>query len=88
MLVEDAYAHSTAEFRSVAGYPATGENILMGYRGAKDAHVGGMKSDGHGANILNGGFVAVGAVCRHDGHLWATQVFGAVPPQEPPRVDT
>lgn len=52
MIVEDAYGHSTAEFRSVASYPGTGENILMGQRGAKDAHLDWMRSDGHRANIL------------------------------------
>lgn len=91
MLVEDAYGHSTTAYRSAAGYPATGENILMGQRGARDAHVDWMLSDGHRANILGGGYVAVGigAVCRHDGHLWATQVFGAVPLRAPPPpVDT
>jgi hypothetical protein len=37
-----------------------------------------MRSDGHRANILRPGYTAmgIGVVCRNDGTMWATQIFG------------
>lgn len=50
----------------------------MGYRDAQDAHVGWMRSDGHRANIVDADFdaVGIGVVCRDDGSMWATEIFG------------
>ncbi len=85
MLVTGTYEHSPEAFREHPAFAGTGENILMMYEGAEDAHVGWMESDGHRASILGPQYTAVGigVVCRNDGRLWATQVFG-VPAQPPP----
>lgn len=76
MIDEGAYGHSPPEFRALPEFVGTGENILMGYRGAQDAHVGWMRSDGHRTNILNVDYdaVGIGVVCRNDGSMWATQI--------------
>ena len=87
MISTGEYEHSPEEFRSHSAFIGTAENILMGYSGASDAHVGWMRSDGHRRAILSPEVTAVGigVVCRNDGRLWATQVFG-VPPDPPPRL--
>ena len=79
MIRTGVFAHSPDGFRYHATYPGTGENIHMGTRGATDAHVAWMTSDGHRDNLLDPAFEAmgVGVVCREDGYLWATQIFGA-----------
>ena len=78
MLRDGAYGHSPASFRTTSRFAGTGENILMGQRDAREAHVDWMKSDGHRENILRAEFAAVGigVVCRNDGSMWATQIFG------------
>jgi hypothetical protein len=77
-MIATRYEHSTAEFRAHPAYTGTGENIHMGTQTANGAHVGWMLSDGHRDNILYPGFTAVGigVVCRNDGRMWATQIFG------------
>ncbi len=77
-MIAGRYEHSTAEFRAHPAYPGTGENIAMGYAGADEVHVGWMRSAGHRDNILYPGFTAIGVgiVCRNDGRMWATQIFG------------
>jgi len=78
MLVS-GYRHSTPEFRSHPEFPGTGENIAMGQIDATELHVGWMESDGHRANILHPDHtdIGIGVVCRNDGRIWATQIFGA-----------
>jgi uncharacterized protein YkwD len=85
MIAEGDYRHSPASFQAHEDFVGTGENILMLYVGSADAHVGWMESDGHRENILRPEFTAVGvgAVCRHDGRLWATQIFGVAPGHAP-----
>jgi hypothetical protein len=77
-MIEERYGHSTAEFRAHPAYAGTGENIYMSPRDAAEAHVGWMLSDGHRDNILYPGYTAIGigVVCRNDGRMWATQIFG------------
>jgi hypothetical protein len=78
-MIATGYGHSTPEFRAHPDFAGTGENIFMGPTNAKEAHVGWMRSDGHRDNLLSPGYTAVGigVVCRNDGHMWATQIFGA-----------
>ncbi|MEX1163202.1 MAG: CAP domain-containing protein [Nitriliruptor sp.] len=49
-----------------------------GYTDAAEVHVGWMRSAGHRDHILYPGFTAIGigVVCRNDGRMWATQIFG------------
>jgi uncharacterized protein YkwD len=77
-MIAGTYEHSPPEFRASPAFAGTGENIAMGYLGAPDVHVGWMRSAGHRDNILYPGYTAVGVgvVCRNDGRLWATQIFG------------
>jgi hypothetical protein len=89
-MIETSYRHSTAEWRHHQDFAGSGENIFMGPRDATEGHVGWMESDGHRDNILHLGYTAVGigVVCRNDGHMWATQIFGvphgsASPPPPP-----
>lgn len=95
-MIESAYEHSPDGYLAHRGFAAFGENIAMGQYDTTELHVGWMESDGHRANILRPGFDAmgVGIVCRGDGRMWATQVFGmaagsradlaaATPPVEP-----
>lgn len=92
MIAEGDYRHSSASFQSHPDFAGTGENILMMHAGSSDAHTGWMESEGHRENILRPEFTAVGvgAVCRKDGRLWATQIFGAGAHGAPPvsSVDT
>jgi uncharacterized protein YkwD len=77
-MIATKYEHSTAEFRAHPAYAGTGENIHMGTSTAHEAHVGWMLSEGHRNSILYPGFTAIGIgiVCRNDGRMWATQIFG------------
>jgi uncharacterized protein YkwD len=77
-MIATGYRHSTPEFRAHPDFAGTGENIFMGPTDAMEAHVGWMRSDGHRDNLLSPGYTAVGigVVCRNDGHMWATQIFG------------
>ena len=78
MVESGHYEHSPERFRAHPDFIGTGENIATGYRGADGVHVGWMRSDGHRQNILNPSYTAigVGVVCRGDGQMWATQIFG------------
>ncbi|MFA9446575.1 CAP domain-containing protein [Egicoccus sp. AB-alg6-2] len=95
-MIEEVYEHSPERYLAHPDFIAAGENIAMGQRDTAELHVGWMESDGHRANILLPEFTAmgVGIVCRADGRMWATQVFGvgrgaavsaepAMPPAEP-----
>lgn len=94
-MIATGYRHSTPEFRAHPDFLGTGENISMGPVDAREAHVGWMRSDGHRDNLLTPGYraVGIGIVCRNDGHMWATQIFGlppgsmADPPGAPTPVD-
>ena len=88
-MLASGYRHSTPEFRSHPDFAGSGENIAMGQVDAAELHVGWMESDGHRANILRPDFtdLGIGVVCRNDGRIWATQVFGVrhgVRMSEPP----
>lgn len=90
-MITTTYQHSTPEFRAHPEFIGTGENIFMGPRTSDELHVGWMRSDGHRENILNPDYsaIGVGVVCRNDGAMWATQIFGvphgATPgPERPP----
>lgn len=78
MVVDGTYGHSPDEFRAHPDFVGTGENIAMGQSGAAEVHVGWMRSDGHRENILRTAFDAmgIGIVCRNDGTMSATQIFG------------
>lgn len=83
------FRHSTPEFRVHPDFPGSGENIAMGLVDATELHVGWMESDAHRASILHPGYtdVDIRIVCRNDGRIWATQVFGVrhgVQMSEPP----
>lgn len=77
-MIAHGYRHSPSEFRTLPDLHGIGENILMGFTDAGDAHVGWMESDGHRRNILTPEYTAIGigVVCRNDGLIWATQLFG------------
>jgi uncharacterized protein YkwD len=77
-MIATTFGHSTDEYRRHPEFAGTGENISMGYLDASEMHVGWMRSDGHRDNILFPGYAAmgVGIVCRNDGRMWATQIFG------------
>lgn len=87
-MIAERYEHSAEEFRAHPAFAGTGENIFMGPLDAAEAHVGWMLSDGHRANVLHPSFTAmgVGVVCRNDGRMWATQIFGV--PHDSPMVET
>jgi hypothetical protein len=90
-MIDVGYEHSTPEFRDHPDFVGTGENILAGYGGASDAHVGWMRSEGHRENILRPEYdaIGIGVVCRNDGRMWATQIFGVSDPAPPgPAVDS
>lgn len=54
-----------------------GENIAQGQNSAREAMQSWMGSDGHRANILNGGFTSLGVgVSTGSGGMYWTQVFG------------
>lgn len=77
-MIATTYEHSPDHFRVLPDVHGIGENIAMGPRDAGEAHVAWMLSDGHRQNLLApdyslGGF---GVVCRNDGHMWLTQMFG------------
>lgn len=74
----EGYEHSDGAFRSTDRYRATGENIAAGQLDTRELHVGWMESDGHRANLLAADAVAlgVGIVCRGNGTMWSTQIFG------------
>ncbi len=77
-MIERGYEHSPDSFRRLPGYVGSGENIAMGQTDTTQLHVGWMRSDGHRENILRPeyGALGVGIVCRSDGQMWATQIFG------------
>jgi uncharacterized protein YkwD len=78
MISTGTFEHSSEAFREHPDFHGTGENILMGHTSSDDAHVGWMESEGHREAILLADFdaVGIGVVCRDDGRMWATQVFG------------
>lgn len=95
-MIATGYRHSTESFRVHPDFAGIGENILMGHIDSREAHVGWMESEGHRQNILTAEYsaIGIGVVCRNDGRIWATQMFGlprgvspagsrAVPPLEP-----
>jgi len=87
-MIETGYRHSPDSFRSLPDLQGIGENILMGHTDTGEAHVSWMESDGHRQNILTPEYTAIGigVVCRNDGRIWATQLFGVPPdvfPSEP-----
>lgn len=87
MVATGEFEHSTDEFRRHPRYPGgTGENLALEPDTTAEAHVGLMRSDGHRRAILEPAFdaVGVGVVCRNDGVMWVTQIFGrsrATPPE-------
>lgn len=87
-MIATRYRHSEDAFRRHPDFLGVGENIAMGYRGASDVHVGWMESDSHREAILSTEYTAIGigVVCRNDGVLWATQMFG-VPHRAAPAPD-
>lgn len=77
-MIANGYRHSPRDFRVLPDLHGIGENILMGFTDSGDAHVGWMTSDSHRHNILLPEYTAIGigVVCRNDGLIWATQLFG------------
>lgn len=77
MIESGRFEHSPDGFRAHPDY-GTGENIAYGQTTTQELHVGWMKSDGHRLNLLDANYdaVGIGIVCRADGVMWATQVFG------------
>jgi uncharacterized protein YkwD len=77
-MIATGYRHSPDSFRVLPDLHGIGENILMGHPDSGEAHVSWMESDGHRRNILTPeyAFIGVGVVCRNDGRIWATQLFG------------
>lgn len=95
-MIDTGYRHSPDSFRVHPEFAGIGENILMGHSDTMHAHVGWVESDGHRQNLLTPEYTAIGigVVCRNDGVIWATQLFGwphgvasseerSVPPVEP-----
>eukprot|EP00177_Eucheuma_denticulatum_P004431 GFKZ01008048.1.p1 GENE.GFKZ01008048.1~~GFKZ01008048.1.p1 ORF type:complete len:221 (+),score=19.09 GFKZ01008048.1:144-806(+) len=60
-------------------YEVIGENVASGFFSPLVVHVGFMTSEGHAANVMDGGFEEVGVhVCRSVyGNLYWTEVFGS-----------
>lgn len=87
MITTGSYVHSSPEFRAHPDFIGTGENIHMGPLGATEAHVDWMESDGHRLNILEADYdaIGIGVVCRLDGRMWATQIFGVAGAPTTPR---
>lgn len=87
-MIAEGFEHSTAEFRRHPDVAGTGENIAMGQIDTEELHVGWMRSDGHRVNVLDPGamWLGVGIVCRPDGTMWSTQIFGFPPADAPPPV--
>ena len=83
MIASGTFEHSPGEYRAVEHFLGTGENIAISHPTTAEVHVGLMESDGHRANILEPDFDAlgVGVVCRLDGMLWVTQIFGLEQPR-------
>ncbi len=77
-MLDSGFRHSPDSFRVHSELQGLGENIAMGQPDAATVHVGWMESDGHRHNLLDPGHTAIGIgiVCRHDGRMWATQIFG------------
>lgn len=90
MLVEGDYRHSDESFRQHPDFYGTAENIAMRYGDSGEIHVGWMESEGHRHNILAGHYdaIGIGIVCRGDGRIWGTQIFGVLPVADPPRPPT
>lgn len=86
MIRTGVYEHSPDSYRAHIRFVGSAENIAMGQRSSTEVHVGWMRSEGHRRTILSPDLdaVGVGVVCRKDGVMWATQVFG-VYEQRPPR---
>ncbi len=84
-MIATTYEHSSPEFRAHPDFVGSGENISMGPTSSDELHVGWMRSDGHRENILSPDYSAmgVGIVCRNDGAMWATQIFGVAPGTTP-----
>ena len=79
MIASGTFEHSSEGYRAVQRFLGTGETITISHPTTADAHVGLMEPDGHRRIILEPDFDAlgVGVVCRLDGLLWVTQIFGA-----------
>jgi len=77
-MIATKYHHSPDSFRILPDLHGIAENILVGYIDTGAAHVGWMESDDHRRNILTPEHTAIGigVVCRNDGRIWATQMFG------------
>lgn len=77
-MIDHEFEHSPTGFREHDRFVATGENIAAGQRSSWELHRGWMRSDGHRENLLNADWdaVGIGVVCRRDGLMWATQIFG------------
>ena len=77
-MLASGYRHSSPEFRAHPDFAGSGESIFMGPTNATEAHIGWMQSDGHRANILRPDYthIGIGIVCRNEGRIWATQIFG------------
>ena len=73
-----SYKTALTEAGITAGY--VGENVATGYKGARQAVEGWLKSEGHRANILNGNYTKMGIGFekntgnRYQGFAWA-QLF-------------
>ena len=73
-----SYKTALTEAGITAGY--VGENVAPGYKGARQAVEGWLKSEGHRANILNGNYTKMGIGFekntgnRYQGFAWA-QLF-------------
>lgn len=78
-MISTGFEHSPGSFRTHPGFRGIGENVAMGHANTSRMHVDWMESDGHRVNILEPGFTAIGVglVCRSDGLMWATQMFGS-----------
>lgn len=86
MIESGNYEHSPDSYRSgprTAGGHA--ENIAAGSRGSTTLHAEWMRSEGHRRNILHPDLdaIGIGIVCRADGVMWATQIFGRYEPGPP-----
>ena len=85
MIASGEFEHSPDEHRAHPRFVGTGENIAIDHPTTAEAHVALMRSDGHRRNILEPDYDAlgVGVVCRRDGVMWVTQIFGVEQPSPP-----
>ncbi|HVM14291.1 MAG TPA: CAP domain-containing protein [Egibacteraceae bacterium] len=83
MIASGEFEHSAGSYREHPRFVGgTAENIALGQQTSTEVHIAWMRSPGHRQNILSPDLdgIGIGIVCRNDGLMWATQIFGRYEP--------